>query len=234
MFRRIDRSLLLATAVFCSGIWLEAAETKPQAAPEHHATAPAATPQQALDRLLEGNARFIAGATQHPHQDASWRSGLTGGQHPLAAVLGCSDSRAPVEELFDQGFGDLFVIRVAGNVAADDERGSIEYAVAHLGVSLVLVLGHEQCGAVTAALSTKAERQHEAPEVQVLLERIVPALKDVPAGEGRVARGVEANARQSMRQLLDTPLIKDKVARHELLVKAAVYDLGTGKVRILD
>ena len=215
---------MLAAAVICAGAW----------ASDHHAPAPAITPEQALDRLRQGNERFVAGAQQHPHQDASWRSGLTAGQQPFAAVLGCSDSRAAVEELFDQGFGDLFVIRVAGNVAGDDERGSIEYAVAHLGVPLVLVLGHEQCGAVTAALSPEAEQKKEAPEVQRLLAHIAPAMKDVPAGETRVLRGVEANARLSMHQLLDTPLIKDKVARHELLVKAAVYELATGKVRILD
>ena len=215
---------MLAAASLCAAAW----------ASDHHAPAPAITPEQALDRLRQGNERFVAGAQRHPHQDASWRSGLTAGQQPFAAVLGCSDSRVAVEELFDQGFGDLFVIRVAGNVAGDDERGSIEYAVAHLGVPLVLVLGHEQCGAVTAALSPEAEQKKEAPEVQRLLAQIAPAMKDVPAGETRVLRGVEANARLSMHQLLDTPLIKDKVARHELLVKAAVYELATGKVRILD
>jgi carbonic anhydrase len=231
---RSTLSFLLVTVALGLPARAFAGDPRAQPAAPHHAPASAVTPQQALDRLTEGNARFVAGSTLHPHQNAQWRSGLTGGQHPFAAILGCSDSRVPVEELFDQGFGDLFVIRVAGNVAADDERGSIEYAVAHLGVPLVLVLGHEKCGAVTAALSTEEERRHEAPEIQVLLTRIVPALGDVGTGEDRVQRGVEANARLSMRQLLDTPLLKDRIAGHALLVKSAVYELGTGKVRLLD
>jgi carbonic anhydrase len=206
------------------------------AAAEPHASGPALDPEQALARLTEGNQRFIAGKPLRPHQGAAWRQGLTAGQHPIAAVLGCSDSRAPVEELFDQGFGDLFVIRVAGNVAAEDERGSIEYAVAHLGVPLVLVLGHESCGAVTAALSPESERQHEASEIQTLLTRIAPALEGLTAAtpEERVHRGVEANARLSVRQLLDTPLLKDRIASKALQVKAGVYELATGKVRLLD
>jgi carbonic anhydrase len=113
-----------------------AADAGTQAAPQHHPASPSLTPQQALDRLMEGNRRFVEGRLQHPHQTQQWRAGLTTGQHPIAAILGCSDSRVPVEELFDQGFGDVFVIRVAGNVAAEDERGSIEYAVAHLDVPL--------------------------------------------------------------------------------------------------
>jgi carbonic anhydrase len=206
------------------------------AAAEAHASAPALAPEQALARLTEGNQRFVAGTPVRPHQGREWRAGLVAGQHPIAAVLGCSDSRAPVEELFDQGFGDLFVIRVAGNVASEDERGSIEYAVAHLGVPLVLVLGHEGCGAVTAALSPESERQHEAPEIQTLLTRIAPALEGMTGAtpEERVHRGVEANARLSVRQLLDTPLLKERIAGKTLQVEAGVYELATGRVRLLD
>lgn len=227
--------LSVAPAAAAGGSELQATHTAP-AAHDAHAAGPGVTPQQALDRLVEGNARFVAGKSQRPHQTAQWRSGLTTGQHPIAAILGCSDSRVPVEEVFDQGFGDLFVIRVAGNVAADDERGSIEYAVAHLGVPLVLVMGHESCGAVTAALSTEAERKHEAPEIQILLDRITPSLKDLATGtpEARVHAGVEANARMSARDLVGTPLLKERIAKGELQVKAAVYELATGKVRLLD
>ena len=203
---------------------------------EVHGSGSALTAQQALDRVLEGNARFVAGKPLRPHQTAQWRAGLTAGQHPIAAILGCSDSRVPLEVLLDQGFGDLFVIRVAGNVVAEDERGSIEYAVAHLGVPLVLVMGHEQCGAVSAAFMTEAERKNEPPEVLTLLDRITPALARIPAGapEARIHAGVEANARRSMGQLLDTPLLRERVAAHRLMVKSAVYELGTSRVRILD
>jgi carbonic anhydrase len=235
----LDYSTYLLVLVFMLGqqsIPARAAEPHSQAPAEHHPAAPALTPAQALERLMEGNARFVQGKAQHPHQTVQWRSGLTASQHPIAAVLGCSDSRVPVEELFDQGFGDIFVIRVAGNVAGEDECGSIEYAVAHLGVPLVLVVGHEQCGAVTAALSPESERRREAAEVQALLTHIEPALKAIAPGtpEERVLRGVEANARLSVRQLIETPLLKERIARHQLQVKAAVYELGTGRVRLLE
>jgi len=231
-----SKYLFVVSMLVTPSLPARAAEPAPQAAAEHHPAAPALTPAQALERLMEGNARFVQGKVQHPHQTAQWRSGLTSGQHPIAAVLGCSDSRVPVEELFDQGFGDLFVIRVAGNVAGEDERGSIEYAVAHLNVPLVLVVGHESCGAVTAALSPESERRREAAEVQALLAHIEPALKALATGtpEERVLRGVEANARLSAAQLADTPLLKEKIAHGQLAVKAAVYELGTGRIRPVD
>jgi carbonic anhydrase len=228
--------LVFAFLVCTRPVPARAGEAEPQGAVAHHPASPSLTPQQALDRLMEGNRRFVEGKAQHPHQTKQWRAGLTTGQHPIAAILGCSDSRVPVEELFDQGFGDLFVIRVAGNVAAEDERGSIEYAVAHLAVPLVLVVGHEQCGAVTAALSPEAERRHEAAEVQALLARIDPALKALASGTPaeRVQRGVEANARMAVAQLIETPLLKERIARKELQVKAAAYELGTGRIRLLE
>ena len=141
-----------------------------------------------------------------------------------------------MEEIFDEGFGDLFVIRVAGNVAGEDERGSVEYAVAHLNVPLVLVLGHEQCGAVTAALGPRSERRREAAEVQALLARIDPALKDVAGGAGveSVRRGVEANARRAAGELVKTPLLEERIAKGQLQVKAAVYDPWTGRIRLLE
>ena len=108
--------------------------------------------QEALQRLIEGNDRFAKGTSSHPHESSEWRSRLREEQLPFATIIGCSDSRVPIELLFDQGFGDLFIIRVAGNVVSTDEKGSIAYAVAHLHTPLILVLGHEGCGAVTAAL----------------------------------------------------------------------------------
>ncbi len=114
---------------------------------------PSLSADEALKMLKDGNARFVEGKATHPHQDAARRALTAGqGQHPVATVLSCSDSRAPVELLFDQGIGDLFVVRVAGNVAATDEIGSMEYAVDHLNTPVVVVLGHSQCGAVTAVV----------------------------------------------------------------------------------
>lgn len=162
--------------------------------------------------------------------------------HRLAASfrhgsLGCSDSRVPLEPLFDQGFGDLFVVRVAGNVAAVDELGSIEYAANHLGVRFVVVLGNEQCGAVTAALGSESERKHEPADTQALLERIQPALQGVPADLApaeRTHRAVDANVRQSVRLLRQSPAIEARAKHGEITIVGAVYELDTGKVRWLE
>ena len=197
-------------------------------------TAP--TADAALERLVEGNQRFVAGKAKHGHQSATYRHELTGGQHPFATVLGCSDSRVPVELVFDQGFGDVFVIRVAGNVVGTDDLASIEYAVHHLHTPLIVVMGHESCGAVTSALMSADDRSHEARAIQDLLSQIQPAIIDIdprlPPGE-RVHQGVEANVRQSVRQLQASA---DLMHPHEgapPIIVGAVYEITTGKVRIL-
>jgi carbonic anhydrase len=209
----------------------------PLHADEHHSAPVSIPPAEARARLEAGNQRFVSGRPNHPHSNAGWRAGLTGSQHPYATILGCSDSRVPLEPLFDQGFGDLFVIRVAGNVAATDELGSIEYAANHLGVRFVLVLGHEQCGAVTAALAPESDRQHEAADIRALLERLEPAFAGMPAGlepAERVHRGVEANVRHTVRMLRESPALEARVERGEIAIAGAVYELDTGKVRWLD
>jgi len=220
-------------------LWACTLLSSPAAGAQTHAppAAPAAlTGRAALERLVEGNRRFVAGTSQHGHQSAAYRHGLATSQHPFATILGCSDSRVPLEPLFDQGFGDLFVIRVAGNVASLDELGSIEYAANHLGVKFVLVLGHEACGAVTAALGSEADRKHEASDIQALLEQIEPALASMPAGlepAEQVHRGVEANVRQSVRVLRQSPALADRVKRGEIVIAGAVYELDTCRVRWL-
>jgi carbonic anhydrase len=194
------------------------------------------TPSDALERLREGNARFVAARPQHPHPRVTWRADLTTGQRPFAAILGCSDSRVPLELLFDQGFGDLFVIRVAGNVASDEPMGSVVFAVARLQVPLVVVLGHEQCGAITAALAPASERRRDPPEIQKLLARIDPGLKDLaPAASEteRIRRGVEANVRWSEKQLRGIPALEDQMQRGELGIAGGVYELESGRVRWL-
>ena len=218
-------------------VLLATVQPTPSRSVEHHATQPGVTAAEAKARLEAGNLRFTSGKPQHPRASAGWRAGLATGQHPFATILACSDSRAPLELLFDQGFGDLFVIRVAGNVAAADEMGSIEYAANHLGVPLVLVLGHEQCGAVTAALGSESDRKRETEDIQTLLERIEPAVKGLPPGleaPERVHRGVEANVRQSVRALRESPALKSRVEQGEIAIAGAVYELETGKVRWLE
>ena len=190
--------------------------------------------EEALQWLLAGNHRFWDGHPRHDHESMRRVAMLGEGQHPFAIVLGCADSRVTPELVFDHGLGDLFVIRVAGNVVAEDEAGSAEYALAHLHVPLLIVLGHEDCGAVTAALQA-----HEgAPEELItLLDRIAPALEGIdpalPTRE-RVRLGVEANVRQSVRQLRD---IQDRAVQPQeerSLIVGAVYELRTGRVRILE
>ena len=202
---------------------------------QHEATS-SITPAQALQRLVEGNDRFAKGAPGHGHEDPAWRTQLTGGQHPFATIFGCSDSRVPCELVFDQGFGDLFVVRVAGNVGGADDLGSIEYAVIHLHTPLVLVMGHESCGAVTAALEAESGRAHEAAGVQAMLSHVVPSLagvnRSLPKPE-QVHLGVEANVRRSVAILRKTPELKAKISSGELDVEGCVYDLATGRIRMV-
>ncbi len=135
--------------------------------------------REAVARLLGGNERFLSGKLLHPHIGQQWRERLTAGQQPFATILGCSDSRVTPEILFDQGFGDLFVIRVAGNVVDTDITGSVEYGADHLKTQVVIVMGHEGCGAVTAALKPNDERAKEPNEIQSLVSKIKPALRNV-------------------------------------------------------
>lgn len=189
---------------------------------------------QALEWLLEGNRRFVDGRPRHDFASQRRRMMLTEGQHPFGVVLGCADSRVPPELIFDFGLGDLFVIRVAGNVVANDEAGSIEYAIAHLDVPLVLVLGHEGCGAVTAALG---EHDGEVEELVGLLRMIQPAVADIDPSlsvENQIHLGVEANVRQSVKELLEIAEREARPDEERVMVVGGVYELDTGLVRILE
>jgi carbonic anhydrase len=198
-------------------------------------------PADGLQRLKDGNERFIAGQTQHAHASADWRKQLTGGQQPFATILGCSDSRVPIELVFDQGFGDLFVVRVAGNVIAPDIVGTIEYAVAHLRTPLVVILGHEGCGAVTAAVQGMEQAMEqparELPGIKALIHLIEPGLPKLPATMAmvdRIRQCVEANVRWSMKQFAEVPEVKAALSRQRFQLVGGVYDLQTGRVRFLD
>jgi carbonic anhydrase len=191
---------------------------------------------EAVSRLKAGNQRFVAGKTRHAHESAEWRKQLVGGQKPFATILGCSDSRVPVELVFDQGLGDLFVVRVAGNVIATDVIGSLGYAVAHLATPLVVVMGHEGCGAVTAALAAMRGPTEEPPGIKALVELIEPGIpKDLPGRTTaeQISAAVEANVRWSMKQLAQLPEAKKVVAEKRVTMLGAVYDLATGRVRFL-
>jgi carbonic anhydrase len=191
---------------------------------------------EALQRLKAGNARFADGKTRYTHQSADWRKHLVGGQKPIATLLGCSDSRVPPELVFDQGFGSIFVIRVAGNVVAPEVIGSIAYAALHLRTPLFVVMGHESCGAVTAALDAKLKQAKEPETIETILKLIEPGLKDIdeklePAK--LLDAAIEANVRWSMKQLAAVPGAKTALEKGGGMLVGAVYDLETGKVRFL-
>ena len=193
------------------------------------------TADDALARLMAGNERFVSGrARPGPSGPATE---LVAHQNPFATVLGCSDSRVPLELLFDVGFGDLFVIRVAGNVKLPAVMGSIQYAGVHLHTPLLMILGHEGCGAVKAALAALHEGAVQQSRIQVLLDSIKPGLEALPPDappEDLLRLGVEANVRWSMHQLLDTPEGRHRLEEGHLKLVGAVYELATGHVRLLD
>jgi carbonic anhydrase len=178
-------------------------------------------PDEALARLERGNARASSGTLMHPHQSAARRTAVAREQHPFAVVVSCSDSRVPPELIFDQGIGDLFVVRTAGEVLDSPGLGSIEYAVDHLGARLVVVLGHERCGAVEAAVNGG-----DVPaNVASLVEAIRPAVDEARKSEGdTLDLAVRANVRRVVRQVSGDVKVR---------VVGMVYDLDTGKVEVL-
>jgi len=195
-----------------------------------------ATPDEALARLVAGNERFVRGEARFPTVQKEVLAELTRGQRPFATIIGCSDSRVPPELVFDAGFGELFVVRVAGNVISHEVAGTMQYAAIHLKTPLFLVLGHEGCGAVQAALAAKFRGVRERSRIERLLENITPGLDDVNpemSPEEQMKVGVEANVRWSMRQIMDTPEAQARAAEGVLKLAGAVYELTTGRVRFL-
>jgi carbonic anhydrase len=182
------------------------------------------TAGDALRQLMEGNAHYVANRARHPRQRPS-----DAAQHPLAVVLSCSDSRVPPEIAFDMGIGDLFIVRAAGNTYDRLALQSIEYAVEHLGVKLIVVMGHEQCGAVKAALSSYPD-----PHAGPMLVNIYPAVRAAEHRFGdRVANTVSENAILIAKRLAEEPILAERIKRGELKVAAARYDLATGAVTVL-
>ncbi|MEO6325091.1 MAG: carbonic anhydrase [Thermoanaerobaculia bacterium] len=178
-------------------------------------------PELALAKLTRGNARAVSGKLQRPHQTTQRRKELGTGQQPFAVIVSCSDSRVPPELVFDQGLGDLFVVRVAGEVCDDTALGSIEYAVEHLGARLVVVLGHERCGAVKAAL----DGGEFPPHIAALVTAIKPSVEKVAGMEGDpLDNAVRANVERVVEQI--RPNVKEKAT-----VVGMVYDLDTGVTR---
>ncbi len=201
-------------------------------------TAPSAySAQEALDRLKEGNKRFVAGLARFPTLQKEVLAELAKGQQPYATILGCSDSRVPPELVFDAGFGELFVIRVACNVLGPSILGTLQYAAAHLKTPLFVVLGHEGCGAVKAAISAKFEGARHKSRIEILLENILPALDGLDENQpldALVSKGVEANVRHTIRELMESPEVKANLPGSNIILVGAVYDLESGLVRFLE
>lgn len=186
---------------------------------------------QALKELMNGNERFVTAKLTHPNQTAARRSEVAGGQHPFAIILGCADSRLSPEIIFDQGLGDVFVIRVAGNIIDDAIVGSIEYAAEHLHAPLIVVLGHSNCGAVAATVAG-GELDGHLPS---LAKAIKPAVDQARNQAGDLLdNAVRANARMVAEQLnASEPILAKLVRSGQLKVVAARYDLSTGRVTLL-
>ncbi len=185
-----------------------------------------------LQELLSGNKRYVEGNPTHPNQSLSRRQEMAKGQHPRAAVLACADSRVSPEIVFDQGLGDLFVVRVAGNIVNDPILGSLEYAVEHLGTQLIVVLGHQRCGAVGAACAGG-----EAPgHLGSLLQALAPAVDKISESEaGRVDLVAKENVRMTVKSLRSCgPILEEFVRQGKLEVAGAFYDLDTGAVEIVE
>ncbi len=198
-------------------------------------TAGAPSAQQSLELLMAGNTRFASGRPKHPHESREWREAIAAGQHPYAVILGCSDSRVSPEVIFDEGLGELFVVRQAGHVADDDTLGSIEFAVGQLRVPLVVVLGHEACGAVRATVGAVARDDAIEGHVLRLVDDITPAVTEAQNQPGHTLDTVvRANIRQVVRRLRNCqPVLRPRERRGELRVVGAYYPLRTGLVEWL-
>ena len=193
------------------------------------------SPAEALDRLMQGNARYVAGETECKDYSIG-RAERAGAQYPIVAVLSCSDSRVSPELLFEQGPGDIFVVRVAGNFVNPDGLASMEYAVKILGVPLLMVLGHTNCGAISAAVKVVTEHAELPGLLPELVEFIEPAVITAHAKHPSdlVAAAIEENVRLNVKRLIDdTPILADALAAKKIAISGGVYDIATGKVKLI-
>jgi carbonic anhydrase len=196
----------------------------------------ALTADEALLRLKAGNDRFITGTAKFPTVQQEIFADLSKGQQPYATILSCSDSRVPPELIFDAGFGELFIVRVAGNVMSEEVAASLQYAGRHLHTPLFVVLGHTKCGAIAAAIETKLHGTRQLSRIQLLMNCILPGMPDFDSDitpEAMLDQAVEANVRWSMRQILESPEGRERQVEGFVKVVGAIYEIETGRVRFL-
>ena len=230
----MSRRDLLRLIALAAG--LTAARDPAAQAAESAAAGP--SPDEVLRQLRDGNQRFMKGATVSPRRSPEDFRPLAAGQRPMAVIVGCADSRVPPEILFDQGVGDLFVVRVAGNViggAGAFVKGSIEYGIVELGVSLVMVLGHSECGAVKAAIKHLDDRDALPGSLGPLVNSIRPAVLKAKSRSGdQLDNAIRANVEIGVGQLRSLqPIVAPAVKRGAVKVVGAVYDLSTGSVSLI-
>jgi carbonic anhydrase len=217
---------LIVITLFGANLFVKAADPA-------HPDQPSVAPSEAISKLKEGNGRYTSGNMQHPSQTAERRTELAKSQHPFAIILSCSDSRVPPEIVFDEGLGDLFIVRVAGNVLNDEGLGSIEYGVDILGARLIVVLGHQKCGAVDAAMKTIAAKGKAAGHIQSLVTAIKPVVEATPKGD------LETTTKANVKHVVDalrssTPILKARVDSGDVQVIGGYYTLDSGAVTFLE
>lgn len=186
--------------------------------------------QTGIERLMEGNKRYVNDNLKHPNQNAMRRESVNSKQNPFAVIVGCSDSRVPPEIIFDQGIGDLFVVRVAGNVVGPLELDSIEYSALYLGSTVVLVMGHENCGAVDAVINGTTK------DIEAVAQLIMPSVREERKvkAPNLLKRSIKQNAVNMRNYLRKTHMLGNLFEKKKIAIEAAYYDFDTGKVKIIN
>jgi carbonic anhydrase len=229
--RTLLRTALTGAAALGAG--LGAARPATAATPIRDTRPRPGTPAEALGELAAGNRRWRAFRERHPHEDPALRRTLATGQHPFAVVLGCIDSRVPPELVFDQGLGDLMTVRTAGEVLDEAVLGSVAYGVLELAIPLVVVLGHQSCGAVRAAVEAEESGTKLPAHMQYLVDQIGPAIDHGKEGDARIDATVSANVRLVRSRLAAEPELAARIGTGKLAVVGARYELTTQAVHRL-
>lgn len=233
MFKRsviVFTSLFLISSAVCFANEAASEKKEEAASASHSASVSALSADEALTKLLNGNKRYVDGQFFHPHQMAKDRENVAKSQAPFAIIVSCSDSRVPPEVIFDQGIGDIFIIRDAGNIVGNLELGSIEYAAEHLKSSLVMVLGHERCGAVTATVKGGEVPGH----IKNVVDAIVPAIARAKKEGDAVDNTIRANVELVVEQIKTSePILAEMVKEGKIKVVGAYYDLDSGVIEVI-
>lgn len=228
------RNLLQASGIAAFTATVTACAAIPMPQPVMAPEAAVTNAAEALQRLIDGNKRYVANKSTTLNESASRRVEVAKAQHPFATIFSCVDSRVPPELVFDRGLGDLFVIRTAGHVIDNAVMGSLEYGVAELKIPLLMVMGHEKCGAVKATIET-LEKHGEAPDqIEALVKGIEPAVEKVKAQAGdMLTNAVHENTALTVARLMASPILGEAVAKGQLKIVGGCYALDTGVVEML-